>query len=51
LAVPARFGLPLPMTVLQLISVGLSVDCLALAMAADTAAASLPSIGPITCQP
>ncbi|MNS84038.1 hypothetical protein D3C72_1178500 [compost metagenome] len=51
LAVPARFGLPLPMVVLQTISVGLVASFLALAMALATSLASLPSIGPTTFQP
>ena len=51
LAVPARFGEPLPMVVLQTISVGRVVDLRACASAASTASTSWPSIGPITSQP
>ncbi len=48
---PALFGAPLPITVLQQISVGLSVTAFAASMAASTAATSCPSTFAITCQP
>ena len=51
LAVPARCGEPLPMVVLQTISVGRVLDLRALVSAASTAATSWPSMGPITSQP
>ncbi|MDT4863307.1 hypothetical protein FQZ97_980050 [compost metagenome] len=51
LAVLARFGLPLPMVVLQQIRVGLSALFLAAPMALSTASASWPSTARITFQP
>src|SRR5664279_3487564 len=51
LAVPARFGEPLPIVVLQQMRVGLPLDRFALAMAASTASTSCPSTPAITFQP
>jgi hypothetical protein len=51
LAVPARLGEPLPMVVLQMISVGLSARSSAWVDGRVDRAASWPSTGPITFQP
>ena len=51
MALPARFGEPWPMFVLQTIKVGLSTLVRARAIAASTASASWPSTFAITCQP
>ncbi len=50
-SVPARFGEPLPMIVLQQISVGRSVAVVRRSIAASTASTSWPSTSAITCQP
>ena len=51
LAVLARLGLPLPILVLQTMSVGLSAEFFALAIAWLTAATSWPLMASITFQP
>jgi hypothetical protein len=51
LAVPARVGAPLPIVVLQQISVGLPALARAAAIAWSTASTSWPSTPAMTCQP
>ena len=51
LAVPPRFGAPLPMVVRQMISVGLVAEALASLMAPSTRSTEWPSTDPMTFQP